>query len=474
MRIVNQTKALAFLAAATLLVATQALANPPDYLLLKRCRATYDEVPPQRFFTWQISSSFVSIQNAAGGGALPARHTFEFDTYAFCNGPNGYAEYGTGDDVCMGRAADLPGTLVYSAVTTAPDAASGQFSLTESPSPTYNAWNYAANLNVNATINGSFNLAGATVVTLTYYHHHALIWNASGDQGRAEVSTDGGANWTTVKSHPYYLGDFGQFKRTDVNLSGYAGQTIRLRFRFQSNSSAQDNGWNIDDVRLTRDGATLFFDDFETGTDGWTLDAPWALSDANNSYVLPGGHPGPIPLGTINASSGVYSTTPVVNPVVTGEGMGYAAIRASYTEGPTTRNVYTHIHHTAPQYKGNLIELGYDNLCPVTGTCAVNAVESGEAPERQAILEQNSPNPFNPSTAIGFVLPESSPVSLKIYDEAGRVVRVLLSNQTLPSGDHIVNWNGMDGDGVAARSGVYFYELQVNDRVQTRKMVLVK
>jgi hypothetical protein len=459
MRIVNQTKALTFFAAATLLVAAQALADPPDYLLLKRCRSTMDERVPTRGFTWQISSSFVSIQLPGGIGGLKSRHTFEFDTYAFCNGSNGISEYGTGDDVCMGRAADLPGTLVYSAVTSAPDAASGQFSLTESP-----AGNYTSNLNISATVNGSFNLAGATVVTLSYYHHHALVWTSAGDPGRIEVSTDGGTNWSTVRTHPEYLGDFGQFKRADVNLNAFAGQTIRLRLRFQSDGSSVDNGWNIDDIRLTADGATLFFEDFEAGTGNWTLAAPWALSQAANTFSS---------LGSIDAA-GVYSTTPVVNPVTIGEGMGYAAIRAAYTESAVTRNVYTQVHHTAPQWKGNLIELGYDNLCPTTGTCAVSAVESGAAPPRQAILEQNSPNPFNPSTAIRFVLPESSPVSLRIYDEAGRVVRVLLSNHVLPGGDHMVNWNGMGSDNVAARSGVYFYELTVNERVQTRKMVLVK
>jgi hypothetical protein len=460
MRIVNQTKALAFLAAATLLVAAQALADPPDYLLLKRCRATMDERIPGGQATWQISSSFVSIQLPGGVGGLPARHSFAFDTYAFCNGPNGISEYGTGDDVCMGRAADLAGTLVYSAVTQAPDAASGQFSLTESP-----VGNYTNSMNVSATINGSFNLAGATVVTLTYYHHHAQVWNSSGDVGRIEVSTDGGTNWIAARSHTEYLGDFGQFKRADVNLNQYAGQTIRIRLRFTSNTQNVDNGWNVDDLRLTVDGATAFFDNFEGGTGNWTLDAPWGLSLASNTFSN---------LGTIDAA-GLYSTTPIVNPASIGEGMGFAAIRAAYTDGATTRNVYTQIHHTAPQWKGNLIELGYDNLCPAPGSCAINSVDdSGAAPVRHAVLEQNSPNPFNPSTAIRFVLPESAPVSLRIYDEAGRVVRVMLAETPLPAGEHQVEWNGVDGSGVGARSGVYFYELTVNGRVETRKMVLVK
>ncbi len=457
MRIAKETQVLALVIGTQLASAAAALALPPDYLLLKRCRSTMDERAPQGGHTWQISSSFVSIQLANGTGGHPGRHGFAFDTYAFCNGPNGYAEYGSGDDVCMGPASQLPGTLVYSAVTSAPDAASGNFSLTESPTG-----NYTNNLNATATINSSFNLAGATSVTLSYYHHHAFTWTSAQDVGRIETSTDGGVNWIVARSHTHYLGDFGQFKRHDVNLNGQAGQTIRIRIRFTSGASGVDNGWNIDDVRLVVDGTTEFFDDFESGTGQWTLQAPWALSLASNTFSA---------LGSIDAA-GLYSTTPVTLPVTVGEGMGFAAIRAQYTEGAAVRNVHTQIHHTAPQWK--LLELGYDNLCPQTGNCATSGVDPVEAPAQRVILEQNSPNPFNPSTDIRFLLPDDAPVSLRIYDQAGRVVRVLLASQVFPAGEHFATWNGLDDHGQPARSGVYFYELSVGGREHTRKMVLVK
>jgi hypothetical protein len=460
MRIAKETQVLALVIGIQLASAAAALAIPPDYLLLKRCTSTMDERRPSGGHTWQISSSFVSIQLANGTGGHPGRHNFAFDTYAFCNGPNGYAEYGSGDDVCMGPASQLPGSLVYSAVTSAPDAASGNFSLTESPSG-----NYTNNLNVTATMNPMFNFVGATSITLSYYHHHAFLWTSAQDVGRVEVSTDGGVSWGVIaRSHTYYLGDFGQFKRADVNLSAYAGNpTIRIRFRFTSDGGSVDNGWNIDDVRVVVDGSTAFFDDFENGTGLWTLQAPWGLSLANNTFSA---------LGSINAA-GLYTTTPVVNPVSIGEGMGFAAIRAQYTEGPAVRTVHTQIHHTAPQWK--IFELGYDNLCPVIGSCAVNSVEEpAEAPSQRVILEQNSPNPFNPSTDIRFLLPDDAPVSLRIYDQAGRMVRVLLADQVFPAGEHFATWNGLDDHGQQARSGVYFYELNVGGREHTRKMVLVK
>ena len=90
------------------------------------------------------------------------------------------------------------------------------------------------------------------------------------------------------------------------------------------------------------------------------------------------------------------------------------------------------------------------------------------------ILEQNSPNPFNPSTDIRFTLPLASAVSLRIYDDAGRVVRVLLDEPAMAAGEHALTWDGFDAGGAPVRSGIYFYELEVSGRVHTRKMVLLK
>jgi hypothetical protein len=458
MRIRTSTLFVSFVAAALAILPALAGAQAPDYVLLKRCTATMDGRIPARGGTWQISVPFCSIQLAGGLGGWTARHSFEFDTFAFCNGPNGYPEYGSGDDICMGRAAALPGQLVYSTVTTAPDAASGVASLTESPTG-----DYTGGRNISATVNGSFNLTGYSAITLSYYHHHALRWTSSADVGRVEVSSDGGLNWTTLKSHTNYYGDKNQFKRTDLALGAYAGQTIRLRFRFTSDSSSNDDGWFIDDVRLVANGVTLFFDDFEAGTGNWTLDSPWGLSLSAYSYTN---------LGAVD-QNGVYASIPVTTPVSIGEGMGFSCVAATYTEGQAVRTVYAQIYQTAPQFKASP-ELGYDDLCPFTGTCTPAGVEGAGAPPRRVLLAQNSPNPFNPATDIRFTLPEAAMVSLRVYDEGGRLVRTLIAETMLPAGEHGLSWNGLDAGGQAARSGVYFYELAVGGELHTRKMVLLK
>lgn len=89
------------------------------------------------------------------------------------------------------------------------------------------------------------------------------------------------------------------------------------------------------------------------------------------------------------------------------------------------------------------------------------------------VLYQNSPNPFNPETAIRFGLPEQSFVTIKVYDITGREVAVLL-NEEKPGGSHIVYWNGRDKSGKLAASGVYMYCITAGDFVMSRKMNLLK
>jgi len=88
-------------------------------------------------------------------------------------------------------------------------------------------------------------------------------------------------------------------------------------------------------------------------------------------------------------------------------------------------------------------------------------------------LRQNSPNPFNPSTSIGFFLPRPGHVRLEIFDVNGRLVTVLADGHC-DSGEHSVDWDGRDRAGSAASSGVYFYRLTAGKESLSRKMVLLR
>ena len=88
-------------------------------------------------------------------------------------------------------------------------------------------------------------------------------------------------------------------------------------------------------------------------------------------------------------------------------------------------------------------------------------------------LEQNVPNPFNPTTMIRFHLAEPMSARLTIYDAAGRRVRVLV-NRSLTAGQHGVVWDGRDDTGHPAATGVYFYVLDTQTTRLARRMVLLK
>jgi hypothetical protein len=91
----------------------------------------------------------------------------------------------------------------------------------------------------------------------------------------------------------------------------------------------------------------------------------------------------------------------------------------------------------------------------------------------RTMLAQNHPNPFNPATDIPFSLAESGPVSLDIYDAAGRRVRHLLDGvQT--AGTHTARWDGRDDRGRPAASGVYFCRLRAGKVSDTMRMVLLE
>ncbi len=93
-------------------------------------------------------------------------------------------------------------------------------------------------------------------------------------------------------------------------------------------------------------------------------------------------------------------------------------------------------------------------------------------------LEQNFPNPFNPSTVITYAIPEAGYAALEIFDMKGSLVRTLFHGPE-DVGEYRITWNGMDDRNGSVATGVYFYRLTVTKDsdvryVSTRKMLLVK
>jgi hypothetical protein len=88
-------------------------------------------------------------------------------------------------------------------------------------------------------------------------------------------------------------------------------------------------------------------------------------------------------------------------------------------------------------------------------------------------LHQNFPNPFNPITTLRYDLPSDALVTLSIYDMLGREITQLV-NTNQQAGFKSVQWDATDMHGKPVSAGVYLYQIQAGEYVQTRKMVLLK
>ncbi|MBN2278999.1 MAG: T9SS type A sorting domain-containing protein [Candidatus Marinimicrobia bacterium] len=112
----------------------------------------------------------------------------------------------------------------------------------------------------------------------------------------------------------------------------------------------------------------------------------------------------------------------------------------------------------------------------ITGLIAPTAVDPNEQTVETARgfqLHQNYPNPFNPETNIGFDLDKAGQVSINIYDVNGQLVREL-THTPYAAGNYQLLWDGTDNFGKKVVSGLYFYQMNTEQGVQTRKMMFIQ
>ena len=88
-------------------------------------------------------------------------------------------------------------------------------------------------------------------------------------------------------------------------------------------------------------------------------------------------------------------------------------------------------------------------------------------------LFQNQPNPFNPETQISYFLPRDCRVRVIVYNVLGQKVKTLFKGYQA-TGAHTLTWNGRSDKGNQLGSGIYFYQLQADTFVETKKMTLMK
>lgn len=128
-------------------------------------------------------------------------------------------------------------------------------------------------------------------------------------------------------------------------------------------------------------------------------------------------------------------------------------------------------------YPEQLIGVAVGTISPIPGCSILRTTSGGStwvnqndgvAPLRFA-LQQNFPNPFNPSTEIKFSVDKTAQTSLEVFNVLGQRVTTLFNENAEPGMYYSVRMEGQD-----MASGVYFYSLRSGARVNTRKMILLK
>jgi hypothetical protein len=104
---------------------------------------------------------------------------------------------------------------------------------------------------------------------------------------------------------------------------------------------------------------------------------------------------------------------------------------------------------------------------PISEITSVEEEQVDEMPT-EFLLSQNYPNPFNPNTVIGYQLPISGDVTLKIFDILGNEIAILINDYKL-AGKYEIEFNA-----ASLPSGVYFYRIQADSFVELKKMILIK
>jgi predicted outer membrane repeat protein len=141
-----------------------------------------------------------------------------------------------------------------------------------------------------------------------------------------------------------------------------------------------------------------------------------------------------------------------------------AAPDTTFDDGPATSGEY---------YKVSAIDaLGYAGGYAGAVQPILTGI-GGEAVAYRYRLDQNHPNPFNPTTRIRYEVPSRVHVTLDVFDVRGGLVARLVDADAGP-GDFTAEWDGRNSAGDDVSTGVYFYRLAAGSFVETRKMVLLK
>jgi carboxypeptidase T len=318
--------------------------------------------------------------------------------------------------------------------------------------------NYTNNATVTMTLTNPVDLSGLTTPRLTYWTKFDIENNW--DYGQVRISTNNGSTWIPLagqytnpgtgtfqpNGQPLYDGVQSDWVREDISLTGYTTSQVKFQFQLRTDGSLIRDGWYVDDIVVIYYGVVpVELSSFSAAYSNSSVYLNWSTaSELNNSGF--------------EIQRSVYDDDAPGNRIWLTK--GFIEGRGTTTES----NTYSFIDNKPMTGKNyyRLKQIDYDGIYTYS-----NEVEVDVHGVTEYALEQNYPNPFNPNTVIGYQLPVTGVVTLKVFDVLGTEIANVV-NEHKPAGRHQVEFNA---EGLS--SGVYFYTITAGNFSQTRKMMLI-
>ena len=272
----------------------------------------------------------------------------------------------------------------------------------------------------------------------------------------------------------------------------YGGKLEEMRFWNVARTATEISNNMNTSLAGTETGLVAYYK-FDQGTAGANNSAVTTLTDATGH-----GHTGTLTNFTLSGSTSNWVSSGVVLPVeltsfnatvnsnkvvlhwqteTEVNNFGFEVEKQSsianwqkigFVEGNGTTNAsqsYSFIDKSASgKTSYRLKQIDRDGRFEYSQTVEVTAATA----PKEFGLEQNFPNPFNPTTMMSFQIPVSNHVSLKVYDAIGREAAILV-NETKEAGTYSAMF-----DGASLSSGIYFAKLTSSGKTQIQKLFLMK
>ncbi len=240
---------------------------------------------------------------------------------------------------------------------------------------------------------------------------------------------------------PGWAGNSNSYVEAQFNLNAYASEQVIIRFGFAADGATTGLGVFIDNISVHDTTNVLFQNDGVFGggiqINGFPSDmiaTPWLeFPNGNSTVPATGDLELEIVTNTAGLEPGYYATTAKITHA------GYVLDEVAVT--------LTIINDPVNQDPSNR--------------------------PREFALDQNFPNPFNPTTTLSYALPMEVDVSIQIFDIRGRLVSSPVESHQ-SAGYYTVDWQPRDLSGHALGTGLYLARIQAGEFVEVIRMVYLK